>query len=234
MNSSKPLALAPEPESASAAVFFGIIGALEGGRAVPGQRLVESDLAVQFGVGRNSVREALQRLAAEGIVEVTRHRGAAIRSLGVQETMDVLDVAELMNGLLARGAARGAASGKSRKQLSEAIARLEQADGRKDTEAFAKARRDYYRALLELSGSRELRRLFPSIQLPIVYAQYRLRGLQQLRLRDYQAVAKAVLAGRDAAAEEAGCRHVRNVRDAIFRALETPAADGRSQAAYGP
>lgn len=44
---------------------------------MPAQRLVEMELASQYGVGRNSVREALQRLEAEGIVELFRNRGAA-------------------------------------------------------------------------------------------------------------------------------------------------------------
>src|SRR5262245_61823943 len=78
--------------SASDTVFFGIMNGLELGSFVPGQRLVETDLVAQFGVGRNSVREALQRLAAEGIVELPRHRGAMIRRLSLQDTLDVLDV----------------------------------------------------------------------------------------------------------------------------------------------
>ena len=97
-----------QPVSASDLVFFGIVNGLELQKLVPAQRLVESDLAAQFAVGRNSVREALQRLAAEGIVELHRHKGAAIRTLSLQETLDVLDVAERMTGLLARSAARGA------------------------------------------------------------------------------------------------------------------------------
>ena len=59
---------------------------------MPGQRLVEVDLAAQFGVSRNSVREALQRLAAQGLVDLFRNKGAAIRTLSPQETLEVLDV----------------------------------------------------------------------------------------------------------------------------------------------
>src|SRR5215212_3192469 len=98
--------LSDVPETSSDLVFFGIVNELEAQTLVPGQRLVEVDLASQFGVGRNSVREALQRLAAEGVVDLFRHKGAVIRSLTVKQTLDVLDVAERMMGLLARTAAR--------------------------------------------------------------------------------------------------------------------------------
>lgn len=209
--------LAEAAESASDAVFFGIMNGLESQRFVPGQRLVEADLAAQFGVGRNSVREALQRLAAEGIVELLRHRGAAIRSLSLQETMDVLDVAERMNGLLARSAARAVAAGQPGLSVTRALQQLGAADRAQDADAFARARRGFYRALLDTGASRELRRLFPSIHMPIVYAQQRLASLQKLRLRDYRAIGQAVAQGEEDAADEAGMAHVRHVREEILR-----------------
>ena len=226
MPATDPVAAAPladayadAPESASDAVFFGIVHGLERRAFVPGQRLVEADLAARFGVGRNSVREALQRLAAEGVVEILRHKGAAIRALTVQETMDVLDVAERMTGLLARSAARAAAAGRKPQALTRALQQLRSADRAQDADAFARARRSYWRALLELGGSRELRRLFPSIHMPIVYAQHPLAALQKLRLRDYEAIGQAVAQGREDAADARGMEHVRNVRGEIQRQL---------------
>lgn len=206
-----------EPTSASDTVFFGIVNALENQGLVPGQRLVEVDLASQFRVGRNSVREALRRLAAEGIVDLFRHRGAAVRLLTLKETMDVLDVAERMTGLLARTAARGLTDVEAGRALTAALKEIAHAGKAEDSDAFARARRHFYRALLVLSGSAELKRLFPAIQMPIVYAQHRLGGLQKLRVRDYRAIAKAVLDGTEHEADEAGMAHVRNVRELVLR-----------------
>ena len=79
-----------------------------------------------------------------------------------------------------------------------------------------------------MSGNRELRRLFPAIQMLIVYAQHRLGSLQALRLRDYRVIAEAVLAGRAEAADAAGTAHVRNVREAI--GVETARAAATSPA----
>ncbi|MDO9279847.1 MAG: GntR family transcriptional regulator [Polaromonas sp.] len=213
---SPTIAAAQYPVSASELVFFGIVNGLELQKYVPAQRLVEADLAAQFGVGRNSVREALQRLAAEGIVDLHRHKGAAIRSLSMQETLDVLDVAERMTGLLARAAARGAASSGLKKILLDSLRALKTADAANDAATFTKARRRFYRCLLDMGGNRELQRLFPTIQMPIVYAQYRLPALQQLRLRDYGKIATAVRAGDPDAAEAAGAAHVQHVRQEII------------------
>lgn len=211
---------APAAEaSASDAVFAGIVSGLERQSFVPGQRLVETDLAMQFDVGRNSVREALQRLAAEGIVELQRHRGAAIRALSLQDTLDVLDVAERMTALLARTAVRGADDRDAAAALRAAVRDLTAADRQHDAAEFAKARRGFYRALLQMGGNQELRRLFPAIHMPIVHAQHRLPSLQKLRLDDYKRIAAAVLAGDALAADAAGAQHVVNVREAILAAL---------------
>ena len=203
--------------SASDHVFFGIVHALEMHQVVPGQRLVEMELASHYGVGRNAVREALQRLDAEGIVTLSRNRGAAIRLLSLKETLDVLEVAERMTGLLACTAARTAGASEHRQRLLDALEELAHADGAQDADAFARGRRHFYRALLALADSAELKRLFPAIQMPIVYAQHRLPGLQKLRLRDYPRIAQAVLKGAPSEADQAGMAHVHHVRELVLR-----------------
>jgi DNA-binding FadR family transcriptional regulator len=90
--------------------------------------------------------------------------------------------------------------------------------------AFTKARRRFYRCLLDMGANRELQRLFPTIQMPIVYAQHQLSALQKLRLRDYAKIATAVRAGREDEAEAAGAAHVQHVRQEIVsRASEADA-----------
>ncbi|CAN0625304.1 GntR family transcriptional regulator [Burkholderia multivorans] len=218
----------PEPPvSAANTVFLGIIRGLERRTFVPGQRLVEADLADYFKVGRNSVREALQRLGAEGIVDLSRHRGAAIRLLTRQEMHDVLEVAELLTGLLARAAARNADRSGHAGRLREVLDELAECDAQGDPDAFGKIRRNFYRALLDIADNRELNRLFPAVQMHILHAQYRTPNLVGMRIADYSSIAEAVLDGNCAEAERAGVAHVRHVRDAIDRiAAESDDAHG--------
>jgi DNA-binding GntR family transcriptional regulator len=211
-------AVATEPPvSAANTVFHGIIRGLERRAFVPAQRLVEADLADFFQVGRNSVREALQRLAAEGIVDLNRHRGATIRSFSQQETQDVLEVAELLTGLLARAAARNASRSAHTAKLREVVDELAAFDLQRDQDAFGKIRRNFYRALLDIAENRELNRLFPAVQMNIVHAQYRTPNLVSMRITDYSKIAAAILDGNSKEAERAGIAHVRHVRDAIDR-----------------
>jgi DNA-binding GntR family transcriptional regulator len=52
--------------------------AIRNGRLRPGARLVERDLADQLGMSRIPVREAIQRLVEEGLVEKAPHRGTFV------------------------------------------------------------------------------------------------------------------------------------------------------------
>lgn len=205
-----------QPVGASRKVYLGILQDLEEGRMVPGQRLVEVDLSARFGVGRNAVREAMQRLAVRGVVDLSRNRSGAIRQIDLAETMEILYVAAAMTALAAETAARHFDSARHGTMLDAAMAALtgpkvkDQVPG-----AFSRARRGFYRALLAIGGNRELQRLFPAIGMQIIYSQFQSPRLQRLRLSDYEAIHSAVIAGDPAAARRASIRHVENVRAII-------------------
>src|SRR3569833_2639837 len=63
--------------------------AILAGRIAPGQRLAANDLVEQLGVSRGSIREALQRLSAEGLVDITPNRGAMVRRLSREQVRDL-------------------------------------------------------------------------------------------------------------------------------------------------
>jgi DNA-binding GntR family transcriptional regulator len=189
--------------------------ALETQRLVPGQRLVETDLAQQYGVGRNAVREAVQWLAAHGVIDLTRHRSAAIRQLDAAETTDALDVAEPLVGLIVATAAQRYQAEEHRVVLEAALAELERGALADTPGAFSQARRHVYRVLIAIGGNSELSRLFRVLGLHIVYAQYRSPGLEQGRLADFQAMAASVMAGDAERGEAAGRAHVAAVRGIV-------------------
>ena len=57
------------------------------GRLGPNQRLVEAELSLTFGMGRDAVRMALVRLEQEGLVERERYRGARVRRVDLDEAL---------------------------------------------------------------------------------------------------------------------------------------------------
>lgn len=95
-------------------------GQIINGTIKPGRRVREEEIALDHGVSRVPVREALQRLAAEGYVDLTPRRGATVvipdgrRVLEIMEIRRVLEVHAVRRAALARG-------GSVAKQLSAIV-----------------------------------------------------------------------------------------------------------------
>src|SRR6516164_2437653 len=64
------------------------------GRLQPGAELGEVPLSAELGVSRGPLREAIGRLAAEGLVTVRPRRGAVVRSLSKEEFLELYQVRE--------------------------------------------------------------------------------------------------------------------------------------------
>ncbi len=76
----------------------------------PNQRLVETDIAADLGASRTPVREALHRLAGEGLIARSRH-GWTVREFSLDEIREIYQVREALEGYAARIAAEAAAAG---------------------------------------------------------------------------------------------------------------------------
>lgn len=144
------------------------------GQLEPGAELTEVALAEQLGVSRGPLREAIGRLAAEGLVTVSPRRGAVVRSLSKEEFLDLYQVREALE----------------RMAVQLAVPRLtdEEFDGltalneemathasNNKVEAFFEANRAFHARLLEASGNEKLQGLYQ--QLLDQLGRYRLRSL---------------------------------------------------------
>jgi len=203
------------PMGASGTVYRGIMQDLEERRMVPGQRLVETELATRFGVGRNAVREAMQRLAMRGVIDLNRNRSASIRLLDRAETMEVLDVAAALTTLAAGAAAARYAQQDHGNILDAAMDDLALIGPMSEPHLFSRARRNFYRALLVIGGNRELQRVFPAVGMHLIFSQFQSPRLRDVRLDDYRAMRDAVVAGQTESARLLGCEHVERVRAII-------------------
>jgi DNA-binding GntR family transcriptional regulator len=204
-----------ETEIAAQRVYRGIMRDLEEGRLVPGQILSETGMAGHYRVGRNAVREAMQHLAARGVVDLSRNRSPTIRRLDHAETLEILDVAGALTAFAVEGAARRYDPVAHDALIAGALDALAEADADDQPGGFSRARRHFYRVLLRIGGNRELQRLFPAISMHIIYAQYQSPRLRGIRLADYRAIMDAVVVGDLAAAAAAGRNHTDHVRSAI-------------------
>ncbi len=71
---------------------------IQSGEWPDGARLVERDLAQRFSVSRVPLREAIQKLAHEGLVVISPSRGASVKTVNAQEMAEMFDLRQLLEG----------------------------------------------------------------------------------------------------------------------------------------
>ncbi|MFI9154576.1 GntR family transcriptional regulator [Streptomyces sp. NPDC053367] len=124
----------------------------------PGRHLVESELAGHLGVSRQPVREALQRLNAEGWVDLRPAQGAFVHEPTEEEADQLLTVRTLLEAEAARLAAANAGSAGVR-VLEELCAQGERAVAADDADAAVALDARFHATIMELAGNTVLAEL---------------------------------------------------------------------------
>jgi DNA-binding GntR family transcriptional regulator len=208
----KPVESVEHGPSSSDRVARVITNSILLGRCVPGQRFIEGDLARDLKVSRGTVREALKRLAAERVIELTPHRGAYVRVMTKDEALDLVQVLSVLSGLAASLAATQIKIGDHLKRLTAAYEQL-RADGAKsDRILHSVDRSSFYDVIFELSGNRELCRIHPAAPTQILRMQVHpflsTDDLEAL-FADYDPIFKAIASGDSSKARRAIEIHTR-------------------------
>ncbi len=192
-----------------------IIRGIRSGAFVPGQHLLEPDLTRRLGISRGSLREALKHLAAAGIVTLNRFRGAYIAALDRKSMLDLLETLEPLARLAARLAAEHCDTQEKRDLLIAATAAIEDASRSRNRADYLEQRRQFYSALVDIGGNRELERAMPLSRTDLFRAQVETVQNEKQRQRHasgYGRIAKAVLERNSLAADRAVKRHFDGTR----------------------
>jgi DNA-binding GntR family transcriptional regulator len=144
------------------------------GSLTPGAELSEVALAESLGVSRGPIREAIGRLASEGLVTVRPRRGAVVSSLSTEEFVELYQVREALE-LLAVKLAVPRLRPEDITVLQALIDEMSARAERNEVEAFFEANSAFHLRLAEASGNVKLLELYE--QLVAQLGRYRLRSL---------------------------------------------------------
>jgi DNA-binding GntR family transcriptional regulator len=125
------------------------------GDVSPGDRLDERHLSAALGVSRTPIRDAIGRLAAEGLIDYRPHQGNYIKVLSVKE-FDELYVVRAELECLAVKLASDKSSPEFLKALEETVIESERALGKNDLAAFGQADRHMHRLVVETADNAAL------------------------------------------------------------------------------
>lgn len=155
----------PRPATATDRVYQGIYRAMLEHRLAPGAWLREEELAETFGVSRTVVRQALQRLAQDHLIELLHNRGARVSRPSRQDAAHVLEARRVIECEIARRL--GGRIGDVQLTELRALAQAEaEADQRGDGAAAVRLSGEFHLALARMHGNPLFTRLLDSL-LPV-------------------------------------------------------------------
>lgn len=206
-------------------VYRQVLDRIHRGSLPGGIRLRDSELAAQLGVSRTPVREALLRMAREGVLENSMGRGFRVRSLDASELHEVGTILGTLESLALRLSSEPPPD--RLEYLAELDRRLEQTRG--DATVCLDIEDEWHRVLLESCPNRRLLELIASLrQVPRRYLAAYMRDAGRLSLSTlpHAKILRAMRSGgRDSAAavfEEQWRRGLAELEAWTAGRLETP------------
>lgn len=211
MTDEKPLELSQGQEA-----YRRILDEVRAGYLMPGDRLMEVELAKRLGFSRTPVREAIRQLESDGVVTHVPRVGAAIRSLDHAEISELYDMRTVLEGTAARFAARAA----SEVELAE-LADIHAAMAAGEGDPYV-LNRQFHAALLDAARNRFLKKAVASIHTTLlILGPTTLREEERAEdaLREHAAILEGLQARDQEAAEQAMRAHIAAAHRARLRQL---------------
>jgi DNA-binding GntR family transcriptional regulator len=128
----------------------------------PGSLIVEKELMAALGIGRTPIREALQRLAMEGLVVHMPNRGMFVADITTQSVQHIYEFRALIDGPLVRLAAERATP-EQIEELGLLHERFLSAKAADDVDAYVELLRRFYTVLAAAAENIYLAEVIPRI-----------------------------------------------------------------------
>ncbi|WP_050604349.1 GntR family transcriptional regulator [Ruegeria sp. 6PALISEP08] len=162
-----------------------------------GERLDEVKLSEQFGVSRTPLREAFQRLALSGLVDLIPRRGAFVRQPGPVELMEMFEVMAELEAACGRLAALRI-SDEAMKDLTDANARCQEAVDAVDPDTYYLENERFHKIIYNQSGNsfleQEASKLHRRLK-PFRRQQLRFRGRMDQSMSEHENIVRALDSG---------------------------------------
>jgi DNA-binding GntR family transcriptional regulator len=206
----------PRAATASAKIYADLRGELVSLQRPPGAAISEAEIALAYGVSRTPVREAILKLADDGLVEIFPQSGIYVSRIPLSALPEAILVRKALEETTARLAAERATASQAL-QLHSILERQREADDAHDSEAFHQADEKFHAAIAEVAGHPGIWTLIQQVKIQV--DRYRRLTLPQAgriggAIAEHAAILAAIEAGAPARARRAMEAHLdRLLRD---------------------
>ncbi|MGA8750450.1 MAG: GntR family transcriptional regulator [Pseudolabrys sp.] len=174
-------------------------------RLKPGDVLSEQMLSATFDIGRTPIREALQRLAREGLITILPRKGILVSDINPRSQLLVLEVRREIERLLSRAGAERATK-EQRAQLQEIAQGMDRAAKTNNDLEFMRLDREFNRLMIDCAhndfAARSMK-LLQGLSRRFWYMHYREAADLPLCARLHANQARAIAQGNSEAAARA-------------------------------
>lgn len=199
----------------------------------PGTWIDEQALAVDYGISRTPLREALKVLASEGLVTLKPRRGCYVTEISERDLDEIFPLMAMLEGRCAFEAVQKAKTD-DLDRLEDIHAQLEKHAAAGDKEHFFEANQEFHRAVQELADNRWLLQVIQDLRKVMKLTRLHslsLEGRLQQSLDEHRAI-MAGFKARDAGRAEAAMHaHLLSGREALARIYAKEAADSAKSSA---
>ncbi|QSI33275.1 FCD domain-containing protein [Variovorax sp. RKNM96] len=196
-----------------------MMGMLLRGELAPNEVVTERQIALQLGISRTPLREAVRRLEGERFLERQRNGALVVRAMPVEEYMHVLNVRRLLEGEAARLAAGRVSIAELevlKGRIGEALKLPEDAV----TPEFAASDRDLHALIAQASGNPVLQQMIDDLKTRTSMFKFgRLPSRRKSVCAEHLEIIEALIAGDGQRAQKAMQDHVDQVRLMILARL---------------
>ncbi|MCQ2567290.1 MAG: GntR family transcriptional regulator [Mogibacterium sp.] len=181
-------------------------------------RLMEIDLSEKMNVSRTPIREAIKRLADDGLVKVEPRRGAYVANISIKDMLDVFEVREDMEGFVAKLASQRITE--EQKQELKAIAEeYEEATMKPDKEAIIELDEKFHNFIVSCCNNETLTELINYVQelsLRFRYLYYDDYTLYEAAAEQHNRIMTAINEGNGEEARREADAHVRGLKEFVY------------------
>lgn len=189
------------------------------GEREPGSRLVEGELAEEFGVSRNPAREALHLLSGEGFVILLARRGAIVARVGPEHGEYLFEIREALEVAAAVGAARRHTPA-SYEAITEILQAATEPLAAGDVARLSDLNFDFHDAVARASGNPYLAEILRPLRWKM---QWVFQRMAERRYRsswqEHTKMAKAIRKGDEEEARRLAAHHMQISKDAYRESI---------------
>lgn len=178
----------------------------------PGSKLLEKNISEKLGVSRTPVREAIQKLAAEGFIKMIPNQGMVVSKISIKGMRELLQIRSVLEGLAARLVAQ-VIKEEEIKELEKYQKQMEFFTNENNPLAFSEMDDRFHKLILNISGNSRLIQIRENLSYQ--NKRYRIKSLSvpgrlKYALKEHQEIVEALKRKDSKQADRLSQKHIEN------------------------